>query len=174
MFLPFLHRRAPTKMLNVQFGQAVEVKVAQKLDEDYKAPPTVVKPFQGAGHKLGGLVFRLDGFADFSQPKANVQTFVSLSESLLPDPMTLHLRQSPQRGTRRGSSSWTTQNPSPHFKSGSPTEQSDFQCCLLSDFLARVNLTRACLCSPGSSPSSTTRTRLATFVRSSRRESLPT
>jgi UBX domain-containing protein 1 len=41
-------------MLNVEFGQAVEVKVMQKLDEDFTPPPKVLKPFQGAGHKLGG------------------------------------------------------------------------------------------------------------------------
>eukprot|EP00842_Homolaphlyctis_polyrhiza_P004011 jgi/Hompol1/4610/HPOL_000575-RA len=49
--------RAPTTLLNVAYGQPVEVRVARKMDEDYKAPPK--KPasaFSGTGARLGGIV----------------------------------------------------------------------------------------------------------------------
>ncbi|KAJ3084259.1 hypothetical protein HK102_000723, partial [Quaeritorhiza haematococci] len=45
--------RAPTQLLNVAYGQPVEVKVSHRLDEDYKPPPKVLKPFSGAGQRLG-------------------------------------------------------------------------------------------------------------------------
>ncbi|KAL7752577.1 protein phosphatase regulator [Sorochytrium milnesiophthora] len=41
-------------ILNVQFGQPVDVKVAHKLEEEYKPPP--MKPFSGSGQRLGSVV----------------------------------------------------------------------------------------------------------------------
>ncbi|CAO3683558.1 unnamed protein product [Umbelopsis vinacea] len=46
--------RAPLSLLDVQPGQAVDVRVAKRLDEDYTPPPKAPpKPFEGAGHRLG-------------------------------------------------------------------------------------------------------------------------
>ncbi|CAO3616088.1 unnamed protein product [Cunninghamella echinulata] len=47
--------RAPLSLLNVQHGQPVDVRVARRQDEDYVPPPKAPpKPFEGAGHRLGG------------------------------------------------------------------------------------------------------------------------
>lgn len=46
--------RAPTSILNVTYGQPVNVKVAHRLEEDYQPPAK--KPaaaFSGTGHRLG-------------------------------------------------------------------------------------------------------------------------
>lgn len=46
--------RAPLALLNVKQGQPVDVRVARKLDEDYKPPPKQPpKPFSGTGQRLG-------------------------------------------------------------------------------------------------------------------------
>ncbi|KAM3589154.1 protein phosphatase regulator [Umbelopsis sp. WA50703] len=46
--------RAPLSLLDVRPGQAVDVRVAKRLDEDYTPPPKAPpKPFEGAGHRLG-------------------------------------------------------------------------------------------------------------------------
>ncbi|KAJ3326059.1 hypothetical protein HDU76_013050, partial [Blyttiomyces sp. JEL0837] len=48
--------RAPTAMLNVAFGQRVDVKVAHRMQEDYKPPPKKpVSAFSGSGQRLGGV-----------------------------------------------------------------------------------------------------------------------
>ncbi len=45
--------RAPIELLNVKYGQEVEVKVAHRMEEDYKAPPKpAAKPFSGQGYSL--------------------------------------------------------------------------------------------------------------------------
>ena len=52
-----MHRRAPLAWLNVRQGQPVDVRVARKLDEDYKPPPKQPpKPFSGSGQRLGRFV----------------------------------------------------------------------------------------------------------------------
>ncbi|TPX36039.1 hypothetical protein SmJEL517_g01716 [Synchytrium microbalum] len=49
--------RAPTTLLNVAYGQPVEVKVAKRMEEDYKPPPKKpAAPFGGSGHRLGAPV----------------------------------------------------------------------------------------------------------------------
>jgi len=49
--------RAPLAWLNVRHDQPVDVRVARRLDEDYKAPPKKpAKPFSGAGQRLGSVV----------------------------------------------------------------------------------------------------------------------
>ncbi|KAG9288879.1 hypothetical protein G9A89_001255 [Geosiphon pyriformis] len=46
--------RAPLSLLNVKQGQPVDMRVARKLDEDYKPPPKKPsKPFSGSGQRLG-------------------------------------------------------------------------------------------------------------------------
>ncbi|CAG8641774.1 1534_t:CDS:10 [Funneliformis caledonium] len=48
--------RAPLSWLNVRQDQPVDVRVARRLDEDYKSPPKKpAKPFSGAGQRLGSL-----------------------------------------------------------------------------------------------------------------------
>ncbi len=52
-----MHRRAPLAWLNVRHDQPVDVRVARRLDEDYKAPPKKpAKPFSGTGQRLGRFV----------------------------------------------------------------------------------------------------------------------
>ncbi|CAG8590550.1 SEP-domain-containing protein [Rhizophagus irregularis] len=46
--------RAPLALLNVRQDQPVDVRVARRLDEDYKPPPKKPsKPFSGTGQRLG-------------------------------------------------------------------------------------------------------------------------
>ncbi|SCU83812.1 LAFA_0D05974g1_1 [Lachancea sp. 'fantastica'] len=48
--------RAPLKLLNVEFGQEVEVNVKKRLDESFKPPKRKVGGFHGKGHRLGSPV----------------------------------------------------------------------------------------------------------------------
>ncbi|CAG8538659.1 414_t:CDS:10 [Paraglomus occultum] len=49
--------RAPLQLLNVKTGQPVDMRVARRLDEDYKPPPKKPSaPFSGSGQRLGSLV----------------------------------------------------------------------------------------------------------------------
>ncbi|EJS44629.1 shp1p [Saccharomyces arboricola H-6] len=48
--------RAPLKLLNVEFGQEVEVNVYKKLDEPYKAPKRKLGGFSGQGQRLGSPI----------------------------------------------------------------------------------------------------------------------
>ncbi|EDO16427.1 hypothetical protein Kpol_1030p37 [Vanderwaltozyma polyspora DSM 70294] len=57
--------RAPLKLLNVEFGQEVDVNVYKKLDESYKAQKRKLGGFQGAGQRLGSPI---PGDASPSQP----------------------------------------------------------------------------------------------------------
>ena len=74
-------RRAPLSLLDVQPGQAVDVRVAKRLDEDYTPPPKAPpKPFEGAGHRLGSpspeVMSRTSSSA--SQPKAPRSTHLEV------------------------------------------------------------------------------------------------
>ena len=44
---------APISLLNVQYGQSVDVTVEKRLDEEYTPPPKAYKPFEGEGYRLG-------------------------------------------------------------------------------------------------------------------------
>ncbi|CAG8478940.1 6117_t:CDS:10 [Acaulospora colombiana] len=49
--------RAPLALLNVRPGQPVDVRVARRLDEDYKPPPKKpTQPFSGSGQRLGSTL----------------------------------------------------------------------------------------------------------------------
>ncbi|CDK25504.1 unnamed protein product [Kuraishia capsulata CBS 1993] len=48
--------RAPLALLDVQFGQDVDVNVMKRLDEDYKPPKRKLGGFVGSGHRLGSPV----------------------------------------------------------------------------------------------------------------------
>lgn len=48
--------RAPTHMLNVGSGQPVNLKVAHRMKEEYKAPPKAAQSFGGEGRRLGACV----------------------------------------------------------------------------------------------------------------------
>ncbi|CAR26153.1 hypothetical protein ZYGR_0E01360 [Zygosaccharomyces rouxii] len=48
--------RAPLKLLDVEFGQEVDVNVYKKLDESYKPPKRKLGGFQGQGQRLGSPV----------------------------------------------------------------------------------------------------------------------
>lgn len=48
---------APSALMNVTYGQPVNVKVAHRLQEDYQPPPKKpVKAFSGSGQRLGSVV----------------------------------------------------------------------------------------------------------------------
>lgn len=56
MLCSHAYSHAPTSLLNVAFGQPVEVKVAHRMQEDYKPPPKQpMKAFQGSGNRLGSV-----------------------------------------------------------------------------------------------------------------------
>lgn len=44
---------APLALLNVEYGQPVDVNVEKKTDEVYMPPPKVFRPFESSGHRLG-------------------------------------------------------------------------------------------------------------------------
>lgn len=46
---------APPELFDIHSEQAVEIKVARKLDEDYKEPPKKLKAFSGSGNRLGDM-----------------------------------------------------------------------------------------------------------------------
>ena len=48
-----LIREAPIALMDVRPGQEVEVKLHNRMNEDYKAPPKKLKTFSGAGNRLG-------------------------------------------------------------------------------------------------------------------------
>ena len=52
-----MFRTAPEHVLNVRYGQQVELRVAQRTDEDYvPGPKKPAKPFAGSGNRLGSPV----------------------------------------------------------------------------------------------------------------------
>ncbi|KAJ9124335.1 hypothetical protein QFC22_001135 [Naganishia vaughanmartiniae] len=54
--------RAPLSILNVKFGQQVELRVAQRQTEAYQPPPKKpMKPFSGSGNRLGSPASELVG-----------------------------------------------------------------------------------------------------------------
>ncbi|KAG0290994.1 hypothetical protein BGZ98_003212, partial [Dissophora globulifera] len=56
-FLDAINRgQAPLKYLNIKPGQPVEMRVAKRMEEDYKEPPKAPpKPFEGTGNRLGSI-----------------------------------------------------------------------------------------------------------------------
>lgn len=48
--------RVPVSLLDVEFGQDVDVQVYKKTDEDYVPPKRVAQGYQGHGHRLGSPV----------------------------------------------------------------------------------------------------------------------
>ncbi|KAL3229276.1 UBX domain-containing protein 1 [Nakaseomyces bracarensis] len=48
--------RAPLKLLNVEFGQEVDVNVHKKLEESYQPPKRKIEGFQGKGQRLGSPI----------------------------------------------------------------------------------------------------------------------
>lgn len=55
-------RRAPLSILNVKFGQQVELRVAQRQTEAYQPPPKKpMKAFSGSGNRLGSPASELVG-----------------------------------------------------------------------------------------------------------------
>lgn len=74
-------RQAPIKYLNIKPGQPVEMRVAKRMDEDYKEPPKAPpKAFEGAGNRLGSVASPVSGsstpgsFPGQSAPATSVPT----------------------------------------------------------------------------------------------------
>lgn len=61
--------RAPLSLLNVEYGQDVDVNVIKKLDEEYKPPKRTLGGFHGTGQRLGSPVS-----TDYQPPASNTQT----------------------------------------------------------------------------------------------------
>jgi UBX domain-containing protein 1 len=70
--------------MNLQPGQNVEVKLENRLQEDYKAPPKKpVKAFSGAGNRLGSIVpGETSAATDMPQASKPAVKLVSVDESL--------------------------------------------------------------------------------------------
>lgn len=63
--------RAPLHLLNVKFGQRVDLQVQKRTDEEYVAPKPTVKPFGGEGNRLGAPTPQAStSSASSSQPPA--------------------------------------------------------------------------------------------------------
>lgn len=45
--------QAPPALLNVRYGQPVELRVGRRIDEDYIAPERPRRAFEGTGNRLG-------------------------------------------------------------------------------------------------------------------------
>ncbi|KAF9322021.1 hypothetical protein BG003_008212 [Podila horticola] len=81
-FLDAINRgQAPIKYLNIKPGQPVEMRVAKRMDEDYKEPPKAPpKAFEGAGNRLGSVASPVSGsstpgsFPGQSAPATSVPT----------------------------------------------------------------------------------------------------
>jgi UBX domain-containing protein 1 len=56
--------RAPLSLLNVEYGQDVDVNVLKKLDEDFKPPKKKIGGFHGQGQRLGSPIS-----PDYEPPK---------------------------------------------------------------------------------------------------------
>jgi UBX domain-containing protein 1 len=53
--------RAPPALFNVRYDQQLEINVAQRTNEAYRAPPKVTKPFEGGGNRLGSAAPEISG-----------------------------------------------------------------------------------------------------------------
>lgn len=72
---------APLSVLNVRFGQHVELRVAKRTDEDYIPPPKKpAKPFSGSGNRLGSPAPAVTSSSTSAQPTS----FLSGSSSAAP------------------------------------------------------------------------------------------
>lgn len=62
--------RAPLKLLDVEFGQEVDVNVHKKLDESYQPPKRKLEGFHGKGQRLGSPI---PGDVEFSSEQATTR-----------------------------------------------------------------------------------------------------
>ena len=56
LYIPKLlvaYSRAPAALLNVHYGQDVELRIQRRLHEDFVEPQHARQAFQGTGHRLG-------------------------------------------------------------------------------------------------------------------------
>ena len=66
-------RTAPESVLNVRYGQQVELRVAQRTSEDYvPGPKKPSKPFSGSGNRLGSPVPNVSTSSSQSMQPASV------------------------------------------------------------------------------------------------------
>ncbi|KAF9188065.1 hypothetical protein BGZ51_000859 [Haplosporangium sp. Z 767] len=88
-FLDAINRgRAPLKYLNIKPGQPVEMRVAKRMDEDYKEPPKAPpKAFEGTGNRLGSI-------ASPSSTPGAFPTGGSSSQEQIPPPRSLEIDES--------------------------------------------------------------------------------
>lgn len=53
--------QAPRSIFDVEYNQPLEIQVAQRTNELYRAPPKVTKPFEGGGNRLGSAAPEISG-----------------------------------------------------------------------------------------------------------------
>jgi len=53
--------QAPRSIFDVEYNQPLEIVVAQRTNEPYRAPPKVTKPFEGGGNRLGSAAPEISG-----------------------------------------------------------------------------------------------------------------
>ncbi|KAJ1597365.1 hypothetical protein NDA14_005790 [Ustilago hordei] len=68
---------APLDLLNIRFGQQVQVHVHRRTDEKYKPPP--MKPFAGSGNRLGSPAAPSFATSSRSQPATTATTSATSS-----------------------------------------------------------------------------------------------
>jgi UBX domain-containing protein 1 len=88
--------RAPHHLLNIKFGQRVEITVEKKTNEKYKAPPAPpMKPFGGQGNRLGAPVPAMVGESSIasvpmnSGPSSATPAAAPAPATSVPDPSSL-------------------------------------------------------------------------------------
>lgn len=60
--------RVPPQLFNVPFDKQIDIKVVQKMDQEYTAPVKKILPFQGAGNRLGAVVPKSLSSDPFAMP----------------------------------------------------------------------------------------------------------
>jgi UBX domain-containing protein 1 len=81
--------RAPLRLLNIRFGQKVDLQVENKKTEKYKPPtPPPMKPFGGQGNRLGTQVPAMAGAPSTTAASATVAVSAAPATNT-PDPSSL-------------------------------------------------------------------------------------
>ena len=75
-----IYRQAPPALLNVRYGQPVELRVLKKVNEDYVEPERPHRAFDGTGHRLGAPTPPI-GSSSASTSQASASTSSSSAEA---------------------------------------------------------------------------------------------
>ncbi|PWN93927.1 SEP-domain-containing protein [Acaromyces ingoldii] len=78
------NKRAPLHLLNVAFGQPVELRVDKRTNEKYKYTPPPLKAFSGSGNRLGSPAPAMGGAASASASSSAVASVPQSSSPATP------------------------------------------------------------------------------------------